>query len=123
MPPDVETDDMLLGCVLQPAKELVLFILRQPPEERGFCWFALAVHEWVVKLTQVYVSRELFSGAEHKAQVVFEVQGCFEVHLLTGVREEEGSKMLCVKWGRRDVAWRLTQKNYTRCGYVARRLR
>ena len=125
MPPDVETDAMLLGCVLQPAKELVPFILPQPPEAQGFCWvlLALAVHEWVVKFTQVYVSRELFSGAEHKAQVVFEVHVVFEVQLLTGVREEEGSKMLCVKWGRRDVAWRLTQKNYTRCGYVARRLR
>ena len=78
MPPNVETDDMLLlGCVLQPAQELVQLMLRQPPEAQGFCCFllVLAVHEWVVKLTQVYVRRELLCGAEHKAQVVFEVHG------------------------------------------------
>ena len=100
---------LLLGCVLQPAQQLAQFILRQLPE--GFAYFSLAYafHKFVVKFTQVYVSGELFSGAEHKAQVVFEVHVVFEVQLLTGVREEEGSKMLCVKWGRRDVAWRLTQ--------------
>ena len=115
VPPDVETDDMLFfWCVLQPAQELVQFILRQLPEAR--CFFCLAgafaVHKLVVVLSQVYVRRELLCGAEHKAQVVFEVHVVFEVQLLIGVREEEGTRVPSVKGG--DVAWRLAQDADTR---------
>ena len=115
MPPDVETDDMLLlGCVLQPAPELVQFILLQLPEAHGFVFFllAFAAHKFVVIFTQVYVTWELLSGAEHKAQVVFEVHVVFEVQLLIGVREEEGTRVPSVKGG--DVAWRLAQDADTR---------
>ena len=66
---------MLLGCVLQLVQQLVKFLIRQLPE--GFVFFLLefAAHQLVVPFTQVYVTRELLSRAEHKAQFVFEVHG------------------------------------------------